>query len=99
MGAVYEVVRSRVRAGAESEMLDLRPRMIAAVRARFPELIDARLIQMDDGSWMDVVRWRSREAAERAAAAMTEIPEATAMMGLLEEVVSFEHGIDREPSA
>jgi hypothetical protein len=99
MSYVYEVVRSRVRAGAEEEMLRLRPRMIAAVQERFPDLVDARLIQMDDGSWMDVVRWRSREAAEQAAAAMPEIPEAAAMMGLIEEIVAFEHGLDREPAA
>ena len=97
MGTVYEVVRSRVRDGAESEMLRLRPKMIDAVRSRFPELLDARLIQMDDGSWMDVIQWASRDAAERAAASIPDIPEAAAMMGLLEEIVSFEHGVDREP--
>jgi len=98
MGLVYEVVRTRVRAGAEEEMLRLRPRMIAAVRERFPELLDARLVQLDDGSWLDLVRWTSREAAERAAAAFPEIPEAVAMGALLEEVISFEHGVDREPA-
>ncbi len=99
MAVVYEVVRSRVRAGAEEEMLRLRPRMIAAVRERFPELIDARLVQLDDGSWLDLVQWSSREAAERAAASFAEIPEAAAMGALIEEVVSFEHGVDREPTA
>jgi hypothetical protein len=75
------VLRSSIR------LLQLRPKMIAAVRERFPELVDGRLIQMDDGSWMDVVQWRSRDAAERAAAAIGEIPEATAMMSLVEESV------------
>jgi hypothetical protein len=98
VSVVYEVVRSRIRAGAEEEMLQLRPRMIAAVRQRFPELLDARLVQMDDGSWLDIVQWSSREAADRAAASMTEIPEAAAMMGLV-EVESFEHGHDREPAS
>jgi hypothetical protein len=96
---VYEVVRSRLRAGAEDEMLELRPRMIAAVRERFPELIEARLVQLDDGTWLDLVRWSSREAAEQAAASMAEIPEAAAMAELIEEIVSFEHGVDREPAA
>ena len=95
----YEIVRSRLRPGAEEEMLRLRPRMIAAVRGRFPELIDARLVKLDDGTWLDMVRWRSREAAERAATAFGEIPEARAMGDLIEEVLSFEHGVDAEPSA
>ena len=99
MGVVYEVVRSRIRPGAEEDMLRLRPRMITAVRQRFPELLDARLVQLDDGSWLDLVRWSSREAAERAAASMSEIPEAAAMGELLEDIVSFEHGVDREPPA
>jgi hypothetical protein len=99
MTEVYEVVRSRLREGTESEMLELRPKMIAAVRSRFPQLLDARLIKMDDGSWMDVVRWSSRDAAEKAAAAMSEIPEAQAMMRLIEEIVAFEHGVDSEPAA
>ena len=97
MSVVYEVVRSRVRPGAEEDMLQLRPQMIGAVRRRFPELLDARLIQLDDGSWLDLVQWSSRDAAERAAASMPEIPEAAAMMELIEEIVSFEHGVDREP--
>ncbi len=99
MAAVYELVRSRIRTGAEDEMLRLRPRMIAAVRERFPELIDARLIRLDDGSWLDLVEWSSREAAERAAASMSEIPEAAAMADLIDEIVSFEHGVDSEPRA
>ena len=80
-------------------MLELRPKMIAAIRHRFPELIEATLFKMDDGTWMDVVRWSSREAAERAAASMAEIPEAAGMMELVEEVISFEHGVNREPRA
>ena len=98
MSVVYELVRSRIRPEAEEDMLRLRPRMISAVRERFPELLDARLVQLDDGSWLDLVRWSSREAAERAAASMAEIPEAAAMAELLDEIVSFEHGVDREPA-
>lgn len=56
MSVVHELVRSRIRPGAEEDMLRLRPRMISTVRERFPELLDARLIQLDDGSWLDLVR-------------------------------------------
>ena len=94
---VYEIVRSRVPTDREEEMLRLRPVMIAAVRRRFPELIDARLVKLDDGSWLDIARWESREAAERAAQAFPEIPEAAAMGELIEEVVALEHGVDAEP--
>ena len=98
MPDVYEIVRSRVPEDREAEMLALRPRMIAAMRRRFPELIDARLLKLDDGTWMDVVRWRSRGAAEQAAREFGEVPEARAMTALVEEVLSFEHAIDSEPA-
>ena len=97
MNEVYEVVRSRVRAGCEQEMLALRPEMVAAVRKRFPDLLEARLVRMDDGTWLDIVRWRSREAAEQAAAAFAEVPEARQMAALVEEVLAFDHGVLAEP--
>lgn len=97
MADIYEIVRSRVAEEREEEMLALRPRMIAALRRRFPEFLDAHLVKLDDGAWLDIVRWRSREAAERASAEFEQIPEAQAMAALVEEVISFDHGIDREP--
>jgi hypothetical protein len=36
VGVVYEVVHSRIREGAEADMLALRPAMINAVRYRCP---------------------------------------------------------------
>jgi len=72
--------------------------MIEALKARYPELLDARLVKLDDGTWMDIVRWSSREAAERAAASFSDVREARAMNDLIEEVMSFEHGVDAEPS-
>jgi hypothetical protein len=98
MNAVYEVVHSRVRRGSEDEMLALRPAMIDAVRSRCPGMIDAQLVHLDDGTWLDIVTWSSREAAERAATQFADIPEAAAMSGLLEEVLSFRHGVGAEPS-
>ena len=98
-GPIYEIVRSRVRPEREEEMLRLRPAMIGAVRRQFPELMDARLIKLDDGTWLDLARWRSREAAQRAQEAFAQIPEASAMGELIEEIVSFEHGVDAEPDA
>jgi hypothetical protein len=34
------------------------------------------LTKQDDGSWLDVVLWRSREAAEEAAQRIASVPEA-----------------------
>jgi hypothetical protein len=61
-------------------------------------MLDAQLVHLDDGTWLDIVTWDSREAAERAAAQFLAIPEAGAMAGLLEEVMSFWHGEGAEPA-
>ena len=98
MSAVYEVVHSRVRSEAQEEMLALRPAMIDAVRARCPGMLDAQLVHLDDGTWLDIVTWSSREAAERAAAQFGSIPEAVAMSRLVDEVLSFQHGVGAEPA-
>ncbi len=99
MSVVYEVVRSRVRTGAQEEMLQLRPRMIAAVRQRFPELLDARLVEMDDGSWLDSCsEHRVRRPTAPRPPSMRS-PRLPPWAGLVEEILSFEHGVDREPAA
>ena len=98
VGVVYEVVHSRIRDGAEADMLALRPAMIKAVRDRCPGMLDAQLVHLDDDTWLDIVTWDSREAAERASAQFPAIPEAGAMASLLEEIMSFWHGEGAEPA-
>ena len=51
-----------------------RPRMIAALYAAHPALERAYLTRVDDGSFVDVIVWNSREAALSAAAHASEIP-------------------------
>jgi hypothetical protein len=98
MSAVYEVVHSRVRTDVEDEMLALRPTMIDAVRSRCPGMLDAQLVHLDDGTWLDIVTWSSREAAQRATEQFGSIPEAVAMSRLVDEVLSFRHGTAAEPA-
>jgi hypothetical protein len=99
MGDYYEVVHSRVRAGAEEKMLALRPRFVAAMRAAVPGLLDARLVRLKDGTWLDIVRWDSRASAEAGAAAHEGVPEAAEMAGHVIEIIDFMQGDDAEPVA
>jgi hypothetical protein len=41
--------------------------MVRALQRAFPDALAAWLTKEDDGSWLDLVLWRSREAAEEAA--------------------------------
>ena len=97
MAVVYEVVHSRLKPDAEDEMFRLRPAFVAAVKTRYPDLLDATLVRLDDGTWLDIVRWKTRRSAEDAAAEAAEILEAAAMMGLIEEMISHHQGVEAEP--
>jgi hypothetical protein len=50
--------------------------MLAALRRAFPGALAAWLANQDDGSWLDVILWRSREEAEDAARRIEQVPEA-----------------------
>lgn len=89
--AVFELARFKVDPRNQEAMLASREPMVAAMRARFPQLREARLAQLDDETWIDVWRWDDLESAQRAAAEAPSVPEAAAMFGLIREVVSMEH--------
>jgi hypothetical protein len=52
-----------------------RPEMLATLRRAFPGALAAWLTRQDDGSWLDVILWRSRQEAEAAARQIDQVPE------------------------
>jgi heme-degrading monooxygenase HmoA len=76
MPEFYEVVHAKVRAGAEEEMLRRRPELEIAVKEKLPGLLDIRLVRLEDGTYLDVLRWESREAADAAIETFAAVPEA-----------------------
>ena len=50
--------------------------MLAALRQASPGVLAAWLTKQDDGSWLDVILWRSRDEADEAARRIDQIPEA-----------------------
>jgi heme-degrading monooxygenase HmoA len=76
MPEFYEIVHAKVRDGAEDEMLRRRPVLEAGVREKLPGLLDILLVRLDDGTYLDVLRWESREAADAAIEKFAEVPEA-----------------------
>jgi hypothetical protein len=92
MPEFYEVVHARAREGAEQEMLSRRPALEAAVREQLPGLLDIRLVRLDDGTYLDVLRWESREAADAAIEKFAEVPEAGEIHGFLSEDLAHHRG-------
>jgi hypothetical protein len=76
MTPMLELAAFTVREGAEPALLAERPEMIAALRQAFPAALAAWLTKQDDGSWLDVILWRSRQEAEEAARRLDQVPEA-----------------------
>jgi hypothetical protein len=76
MGLTLELVAFTVRSEDEGSLVGERPAMIGALQRAFPGALAAWLCKQDDGSWLDVILWRSREEAEDAASRINEVPEA-----------------------
>lgn len=91
MAQVFEVASFTVRPGQEQALLAGRPEMITALRQAFPGLVSAWLTRRADGSWADVILWASRAEAERAAAHVTEVPEAAAWFAHIDASLGLEH--------
>jgi hypothetical protein len=76
MALTFELAHFVVHDEDEEALLEERPAMVRALREAFPDALAAWLTRQDDGSWLDVVLWQSREAAEEAARRIDEVPEA-----------------------
>ena len=91
MQPVFELAAFTVRDGAEAEMLAERPAMIDALERAFPGLLAAWLTKRDDGSWLDVILWRTRAEAEAAAEHVYDVPEAKAWFRHIAESHGLQH--------
>jgi hypothetical protein len=78
-------------ANAEA-LISLRPRLIAAVRRVRPGLVSAMLVRVDERTWLDILEWEDRAAAEGGGGAEAELPEAKEMFALIEQPVSSDTG-------
>lgn len=97
MGEAIELARFKVDAASEVEFLATRPAMVEAVMEHVPGLREISLVRLDDGTWVDVVVWSSRDAADRGARIAAALPEARRWLGHVSEDVSMDLGevIDR----
>jgi hypothetical protein len=64
---VLEIALFRVRAGVTDEHVLRLSDQLQAEAVEFDGYLGRRLCKAADGEWADVVRWTSREAAQRAA--------------------------------
>jgi hypothetical protein len=91
MALTLELATFTVRDGEEAALVAERPEMIAALRQAFPGLLAAWLAQRDDGGWIDVILWQSREEAEHAAKHVDGVPAAKAWCRHIAESHGLQH--------
>lgn len=91
MQEALEIARFTVKPEVEEEFLAEREQMIAHLRRHFPGLIDAQLVKLENGEYLDLVRWASREQALRAAEGVMEVPEIAAWFGHIAEVRGMDY--------
>jgi hypothetical protein len=87
----FELAAFTVREGEEAALLAERAEMIEALQRAFPAALAAWLTRQDDGSWLDVILWRSREDADEAARNIESVPEAKAWFRHIAESQGLRH--------
>ena len=69
-------------------MIANRAELIAAVRAAFAGLTEARLARLDEKTWVDAWRWDSPASMQVALAAAPALPEASAAFSLTRDLTA-----------
>lgn len=91
MQEALEIARFTVKPEAEAQFLAERERMIGHLRRHFSGLLGAQLVKLENGEYLDLVRWASREQALRAAEGVMKVPEIAAWFAHIAEVRSMDH--------
>ena len=87
-----ELTRFRVLPEQESALLAARPAMLADFETDREGFVQARLVRLPDGEWLDVVTWESSEhfAASREKGA--NLPGIAAFFAAIDALVAAEEG-------
>jgi hypothetical protein len=91
MPRTFELAQFAVREEDEATLLDERGEMVRALQRAFPGALAAWLTKQDDGTWLDVILWRSRDEAENAAERIDTVPEARSWFRHISQSMGVRH--------
>ncbi|MEU7002606.1 antibiotic biosynthesis monooxygenase [Nonomuraea sp. NPDC046570] len=97
MATTIELTRFKVAADKTEALLAARPAMLADFRADRDGFLDARLVALPHGEWLDVVEWRSAEDFALSRAKGANLPGIAAFFAAIDELVSTEEGAPAGP--
>jgi hypothetical protein len=92
MAEYLQVWRARVPEGNVERLLQIRPAAIAEARGLCPELLGADLVRLEDGTWLDVLRWSAPDGEERLMQHAAKLDAVAKMHALLEDAEQVGRG-------
>lgn len=92
MAKTVEVTRFRVEPARREELLAARPGMLRDFEADRAGFVDARLIELPAGEWLDIARWESAEDFGASRTKGANLPGIERFFGAIAELVSSEEG-------
>ena len=98
MAEYLQVWKARVNEASVGRLLELRPAAIAEAQRLCPELLAAELVHLDDGTWLDVLRWSCPDGEERLMLQAEQFDAVTKMHALLEDAAQLGRGEIVAPS-
>jgi hypothetical protein len=87
-----ELTRFRVSSQRAEALLAARPAMLRDFEADRVGFLDARLIQLPDDQWLDMMFWNSPEDLAASRAKGGNLPYIRAFLELIDELISSEEG-------
>ncbi|MDQ4132182.1 MAG: hypothetical protein M3179_03015 [Actinomycetota bacterium] len=92
MGEYLQVWHARVPEDNVEQLLALRPAAIAEAQRLCPDLLGADLVRLEDGTWLDVLRWRLPDGEERLMEHADQFDALHKMHALLEDAAPIGRG-------
>jgi hypothetical protein len=92
MAEYLQVWRARVDEGNVERLLELRPAAIAEAQRLCPELLAAELVRLEDGTWLDALRWSCADGEERLMQHAEQFDAVETMHALLEDAEQVGRG-------
>lgn len=94
--SVIELTTFTVRPERTDAMLAARPGMVAAFRSDRRGFVSARLVQVGDDTWLDLVEWVDDAAWDESRVKGANQPGIAAFFGEIDRLVSSERGVPVE---
>ena len=87
-----EIYRVKVDPANVERLLEIRATAVAEFQAAVPELLNADLVRLDDGTWLDILTWSEPVDPERIGQAAECTPTSAEMHGLISEELAHHQG-------